>query len=698
MELWGGHECTLNRTGDRYLDQSVLSGHDQRLSDLSLFAELGLKALRYPVLWEKLGPGRDAPPDFTLSDARLGEIRRLGMRPIAGLCHHGGGPRWTNMLDDEGFARGLAAYARACAERYPWIGDWTPVNEPLTTARFSALYGVWHPHARSQAEFWRALLNEVDAVRLSMAEIRRVVPDARLVQTEDVGFCHATAPLRAQAAFENERRWATWDLLCGRVVPGHPLWERISAWGLEARLHAIADAPCPPDIIGVNHYLTSERLLDDRLGLYPPHCIGGDGTGPYANVEAVRTVTDGTLGIGTILEEAWTRYRRPIVVTECHNGCTREEQARWFDETWRTAQAVRDLGADIRAVTVWALLGAYDWDTLLTNHSGRYETGVFDLSIDGTPRPTAMVPLLKALARGEDPDLPFLAGRGWWRRPERFYRKVDALPPSPQRRVKVPARAGRAPPLLIIGRGAERIGALARACDRRDLAWTGVEPAHGEDDLAPRAEAAIAAHRPWAVVVVAARSAGEELVRLARSHGLRRAVWSDATAQAPEPGELVARSGASVSEAELAVFMEAASASLRVGESFQAASNRMAAPIYLPDAADAVLDLMEDGAAGEVALVGAEPSSWAELALVVAAEAGFDPALVEPVAIGGIRSLAGPGEPLTGAAKALPALPDAVRRRMVGCRVREGGPRCLPPLERAAAPETRPEKRLVGVA
>src|SRR5205085_10384709 len=48
-------------------------------------------------------------------------------------------------------------------------------------------------------------------------------PDARLVQTEDLGFCHATLPLAAQAEFENHRRWATWDLLAGRVGPEHPL-------------------------------------------------------------------------------------------------------------------------------------------------------------------------------------------------------------------------------------------------------------------------------------------------------------------------------------------------------------------------------------------------------------------------------------------------------------------------------------------
>jgi dTDP-4-dehydrorhamnose reductase len=66
------------------------------------------------------------------------------------------------------------------------VEDWTPVNEPLTTARFSALYGHWHPHVADEPAFWTALLNQIDAVRMSMKAIRRINPDARLVQTEDL--------------------------------------------------------------------------------------------------------------------------------------------------------------------------------------------------------------------------------------------------------------------------------------------------------------------------------------------------------------------------------------------------------------------------------------------------------------------------------------------------------------------------------
>jgi dTDP-4-dehydrorhamnose reductase len=82
----------------------------------------------------------------------LNRLRELGIEPIVGFVHHGSGPAGTHLLDPA-FGAGLAAYAGAFAERYPWIRRYTPINEPLTTARFSALYGVWYPHLRDDRAF-----------------------------------------------------------------------------------------------------------------------------------------------------------------------------------------------------------------------------------------------------------------------------------------------------------------------------------------------------------------------------------------------------------------------------------------------------------------------------------------------------------------------------------------------------------------
>src|ERR671933_556081 len=325
MELWGGLEGTVARVGSEYSDQIERTGHDRRLDDLDRFAGLGLRALRYPVLWER-------EPEWEWADQRLGRLRELGVRPIVGLVHHGSGPRDTSLLDPR-FPEKLARYALEVAERYPWVEDWTPVNEPLTTARFSCLYGFWYPHRRDAVSFTRALLNQVRAVVCAMRAIREVVPGARLVQTDDLGKTHATPPLAYQAEHENGRRWVTWDLLCGRRT-GIDWWLR---WiGVpEPELRWFEENPCPPEIVGVNLYLSGERFLDHRLERYPERLHGSNGKDAYVDELAARVLGPGPDRPAPLLLEAWERYRLPLAVTEAHNGCTREEQLRWLDEVWR---------------------------------------------------------------------------------------------------------------------------------------------------------------------------------------------------------------------------------------------------------------------------------------------------------------------------------------------------------------------------
>lgn len=376
LELWGGHECTVNRVGCLFFDQTFRSGHQHRIEDLERFAALGLKALRYPVLWERVAPHAPNRFDWAWTDARLRRIRELGMRPIAGLLHHGAGPRYTSLVDPI-FPSLFARYAREAAERYPWIDDWTPINEPLATALFSALYGYWHPHLADEAALWTALLNQVEAIQLAMTEIRAVNPAARLIQTEDLGRPYATPAMSGHAAFDGVGRWITWDLLDGRVTREHPLWAQLEGFGLGDQLRSLADRPCPPDVIGVNF----------DQGAAPLAAPCGPGT---------------SSGLETALEAAWRRYRRPLAVTENHEAGEHEGQINWVRGAWEVAGRLRARGVEVQAVTAWALLGVFDWSSQLTRAHGCYETGAFDVS-GPAPTPTVVAAELARLAAGTSP-------------------------------------------------------------------------------------------------------------------------------------------------------------------------------------------------------------------------------------------------------------------------------------------------------
>ena len=416
LEVWAGLECTVSRVHDRYSDQILRTGHHDRIADLDLFASLNISSLRYPVLWERTAPS--GHPDWKWPDERLQRLRALRVNPIVGLLHHGSGPPFTSLVDPE-FPNHFRNYARQVAERYPWVRDYTPINEPLTTARFSGLYGHWYPHGKDELTAARALLIQCRAIVLAMRAIRRVNPAARLVQTEDIGKVFSTPALADQAYFENERRWLLYDLLCGRLQPADRMWRHLRWVGIsEADLYWFQQNACPPDILGINHYVTSDRFLDENVRMYPAHTHGGNGKQRYADVEAVRVSQDLDIGLEPRLQEMWDRYRRPMAVTEAHLGCTEDEQVRWLWEIWQGAVNARNSGVDVRAVTVWSLLGAYDWDCLLAHENGHYEPGVYDVA-SGRPRPTDLVPFVRRLAHTERDHHPVLSSAGWWRRPER---------------------------------------------------------------------------------------------------------------------------------------------------------------------------------------------------------------------------------------------------------------------------------------
>lgn len=677
LELWGGPEPTVNRVGDQFRCQFDLSGHAERLEDLELFAQLGITAIRYPVLWEKVAPERPDACDWNWVEPRLGRLRELGIDVIAGLVHHGSGPAYTDLLDDRGFATGLAEHARRVAERFPWIERYTPVNEPLTTARFSALYGHWYPHARDERSFWRALLNQIDGVRLSMAAIRQVNPAAQLIQTDDLGRTYATAEVRGQAAFDNIRRWIGWDLLFGCVTRRHPLWKHIAAFGLADRLEAIAADPCPPDIIGVNHYLTSDRFLDHRLQRYPPHVHGGNGRQLYADVEAVRVLAPSSPGLEGVLREAWSRYGVPLAVTEVHNGCTREEQLRWASEAWDIGEKLRQEGMDVRAITAWSLLGATGWNTLLTA-PGVYEPGVYDVS-SGKPRATALVDLLRGLPSGA-PRHPAAAGEGWWRRPVRLlHRSVHR--PAPLHAHRRLGDASATPSLLVLGASGTLGQAFARACAHRNLAHVLV----GRDELDLRDPASIdrtlSRITPWAVINAAgwvrvddaeteaqacseANAAGAIcLAAAAAERGIptldfssdlvfdgvagRAYVENDPPAPLSAYGRskaemeagiaalagrhLVIRTAAFFSPFDMHNFAVAAAAALERDERFRAADDLVISPTYVPHLVDRALDLLIDGETGIWHLTNGTALSWFEFAVRIAVSLGLPPERVEAV-------------------------------------------------------------------
>ncbi|MFN2509129.1 MAG: family 1 glycosylhydrolase [Chthoniobacterales bacterium] len=692
LELWGGAECTINRVGDKFFSQLDRSGRREKLEDFDRFAELGIRRLRFPILWEDLAPASLDGIDWRRVDAQLQRLRDLGIQPIAGLVHHGSGPRYTSLIDPE-FPTKLAAFARLVAERYPWIDAYTPVNEPLTTARFSGLYGHWYPHGRDAFTFSRALLNQCRGVALAMRAIRQVNPSAALVQTDDLGKTYAGPRLQYQADFENDRRWVTWDLLCGWVDRAHPMWSYFEWSGIEPESVSIfRNEPCPPDMVGLNYYITSERFLDANLRDHPPDIHGGNGRDRYADVAVVRVRAEGIAGPERILREACARYGLPVAITEAHLGCTREEQLRWFKEVWDAAQAVRSDGLDVRAVTAWSLLGAYDWNSVLTRQDNYYEPGAFDLR-GPDPRATAIAKMIGRLGRGASFAHPVLEPRGWWHRPVRFLGNhrgrdeveglCDYCPTRDNITPLVPTEdeiAGGGRPVLVTGGSGRVARGFVAAAQLRGLPVRVVN--RRELDIAdPDAvQNLLRAVAPWAVINCAGFSRVDDAERNEREclrsnvhgaqilanacvrsatplvtfssdfvfDGRQAGAYSESAAPAALnvygeskllaeqkilaafPGALIIRPG-KLFAPDAADFLRKGLTALAEGKRLRVANDTRCSPTYLPDLVHATLDLLIDGECGVWHLANDGAFTAEEFFIAAADHAQLDTSLVEGV-------------------------------------------------------------------
>jgi dTDP-4-dehydrorhamnose reductase len=416
LEIWASPEPTVARV-DAFLwrDQIAETGLELRAADdAERIAALGVRASRVPVLWERVAPVDPHARDFAEPQRRLEALRAHGIEPIVTLLHHGSGPAYTDLLDPA-FPLWFAEYAEAAARAFPWVRRWTPINEPLTTARFATLYGVWFPNMRDDRAFGRAMVNQTLAQQAAMRRIRSVVPDAEFVLTEDLQrYSAGDGGVEEYVAFLRERIYLSVELVAGRVGADHPLTEYLTErCGVNAfELAVMQRDATPPDLVAFNHYPHSERYVFSTAG------APGD-------VPAVYVAGEGSPAVGPLLRAAAERLQLPLAVGEVHIHAPAAERVRWLAQHVADVQALRAGGVDVRAVGAWAAFGMVDWHSLLRRSEGVSEDGIYTFAgRQGVPQPTAVAEALRSLTAGGSIDDGGV--RGWWERDERLL-SLDGL-------------------------------------------------------------------------------------------------------------------------------------------------------------------------------------------------------------------------------------------------------------------------------
>src|SRR5581483_5612201 len=340
---------TITVDGKRFrVDEMEKCQHYERWKeDFDLVTELGVDALRYgpPLFKTHTGPGKY---DWTFADETFAELKRMGVIPIADLCHFGV-PDWIGDFQNDDWPHYFAEYAKAFAKRFSWVRYFTPVNEIFVCATMSAQRGSWNEQLQSEEAYVRALKHLCKANVMAMEAILEVRPDAIFVQSESSEYYHPSDPQAIDRAnFLNERRFLSLDLIYGYPINAlmyeylldRGMTREEYHWFIEQRVRATC-------IMGSDYYVTNEHLV---------HPDGS--TTPSGEV----------FGYYVITHQYYDRYHLPVMHTETN---IREPGAvDWLWKEWANVHRLRQEGMPILGFTWYSLIDQVDWDTMLTENNG----------------------------------------------------------------------------------------------------------------------------------------------------------------------------------------------------------------------------------------------------------------------------------------------------------------------------------------
>jgi beta-glucosidase/6-phospho-beta-glucosidase/beta-galactosidase len=357
---------------NRTLDEYELTQHYERWNkDIGLFAELGLRCVRYGIPWHRVNP---APGkwDWDFPDKTFDLLLNLGIQPIVDLVHYGLPPWIENAYLHPEFAEIMAEYGGRIAERYRGrIHCYTPLNEPRVTAWYCGKLGWWPPGLRGWRGFLsvlhgvcRGIVQSVSRFKEIDPEILPVMVDATdLYETED-------ETLHEEVSRRQEIVFLPLDLISGRVTQRHSLYCWLVKNGItDEQLGWFVENKIELPLIGINLYpLFSRKILSrSRHGLRTRM--------PYSTAEI----------IDRLAKLYWERYSSPLFISETASEGKLKRRDQWLTDSVEAVKRVRERGIPLVGYTWWPLFALVTWAYRQGRNAPGYylkQMGLWDLKAD----------------------------------------------------------------------------------------------------------------------------------------------------------------------------------------------------------------------------------------------------------------------------------------------------------------------------
>lgn len=339
--LMGGYECAdhINRQGER-VNLLAETQHDKRVhADYKLLVkQTGIRTVREGICWSSV---EKEPYVYDLREVgeRIRAAQEHGVQQVWDLCHFG----YPDGLvpTHPHFAERFAALCEVFAVYYKSLTDDPLIVTPINEISFLA----WHSgEVRGTVPFainagFDIKYHLCKAAIAGIRALREADPSCRILLTEPLAEVHDSAGKYSAEEIHtiNEHQFQAMDMIGGYMCP------------------ELGGSPELLDLLGFNYYHNNQwDHCGEPLTWWPDPCA--------------RRVP-----LHALLQKAWTRYQRPIVLAE--TGFYGEGRAKWLEEMTQECITAMQNGVDLRGVCIYPLIDRPDWDDL----NAYCQCGIWDL-------------------------------------------------------------------------------------------------------------------------------------------------------------------------------------------------------------------------------------------------------------------------------------------------------------------------------
>lgn len=316
---------------ENYVSGVGVEHYKRYKEDFQLLKKLNLNAFRFSIEWSRLEPeeGKWNEAEITHYKEYIAELRKNHIEPFLNLWH------WTNPVwfeekggfEKRGNLKYFNRFVRKIAEELiDDVGYVITLNEPNNYASFGFLVGRWPPNKKSPFSFYRVYRNLTKAHNSSYKILKSAKPSLSIGCAPNLSNIQAKRPHNFFDEVSTKWMRYFWNWWFLRRIRRHQ------------------------DFVGINYYFSDYYT---GLGKRQNPKVPVNDAGFYMEPE----------GIYPLLLRVWTRFKKPIFITENGLADANDQYRRWWlEETIVAMERAISEGVDLRGYLHWSLLDNFEWD------------------------------------------------------------------------------------------------------------------------------------------------------------------------------------------------------------------------------------------------------------------------------------------------------------------------------------------------